>query len=193
MNYLAVINAKTGPCGVTMHYKDEDMKRERKDTKDIKYWLLTPPRNQALDLYSLIDSNLKQQLSGIDLIGKTHNGTITLENKIRYNNYKDMLIETYSKTKQLTPGWITYCKADYLVYVIKQRNKPIIGSIIKMPILKKWWSEQNPNEYELKIASNKKYDTSNRVVPYHKIPLNAYVYSDFLEFHNHFSISNFMK
>ena len=163
-----------------IHDKKDDMERERKDISKAKKWLLTYPRYELLQLYELLDSTLEQQLNGIDLIGETLKGTISLEVKTRYKNYRDLLIETYSKQQLKSPGWIEYSKADYLVYVIDLLNKPMKGSILKMPELQAWWKTQKPGDYPLRPSPNQEYITENRAMKYTKIPRDIYIYSDFI-------------
>lgn len=170
-----------GLCGVTklIHNKEKDMIREQEDTEKVMIWLLTPPRNNLLGIYKLRRTEKENQRKGIDLIGTGFFKDITIENKTRYNDYGDLLIEIKSKKESNTWGWIEYCESDYLAYIIFEENK-IQGSILRMPLLKIWWSSQDHEQYETYESKNIGYTTVNKAVPYRSIPKEIYVYSDYI-------------
>jgi len=155
------------------------MEEETGNTEPVMVWLLSPPRNNLLKIYKLRRANYEEQIRGIDLIGTGFFNEVSIENKIRKQDYGDLLIEIKSKKEQDTWGWIEYSVADYLIYVTKTVDT-IKGSIFKMGELQKWWKTQNDEDYETKEALNLGYTTVNKVVPYKNIPKEIYIYSDYL-------------
>lgn len=165
-----------------VHNKEEDMNKERKSLDQLKLWLLSSPRKECLNnIYCLSEASYEQQITGIDLIGKTFNNEITIENKIRFQPfYQDLLIETQSKKERNTPGWIDYAKAEYLIYIFIIKDYPIKGHIINLSLLQEWWKTQNPENFQLKESPNQGYVTVNRVVPLKEIPRKIFLYSNIL-------------
>lgn len=124
----------------------------------------------------------EQKEFDIDLHALTLTGKeVTFEVKIRYKFYEDLLIETLSCIKEKTQGWIYKSAADYLAYVFVVPNKPIIGDVLNLPGLKKWWRKQGVYfGYPLKkgtthtINGTVLYQTQNRAVPLRHIPFNLF-------------------
>jgi hypothetical protein len=176
------------------HNKKDYMKKERDDTPLVINWLKTKAKRHLFNLNQIkVVTNRAYQLKGIDLIGYTDIGTIKLENKIRHVLYDDLLIETLSKEEQLTPGWIEYSKADFLVYVFKENGTIEQGHIFDLKKLQTWWKKQDKNEYEIKYAYNQGYRTKNRSVPLKDIPEEIIIYSDILILKNNFSLSHYLR
>lgn len=124
----------------------------------------------------------EQKEDDIDLHALTPTeNEVTFEVKIRYKKYEDLLIETLSCIEKKTSGWIYKSKADYLAYVFIVPNKPIIGDVIDLPGLNKWWYKQGVYVgYPLKEGTTKTdngavlYKTQNRAVPIRHIPFHLF-------------------
>ena len=195
MSFSVETKEKTGPCGEMIHHKAPDMEKEQRDTEYVIKWLLEKTKPYLFNLNRLKTTNKAYQLKGIDLIGYTDIGTIKIENKIRdhfYMKEMDILIETLSNEQRLTPGWIEYSVSDFLAYVYNL-NGSIVGHVLDLPKLKKWWKNENKEEYEIKYSPNEGYRTKNRAVPISKIPSEIWIYSDIISIENNFSLSHYLR
>lgn len=136
-------------------------------------------------------SDRQMQYAGIDKLILFSNGkTIRVEEKIRRNDYGDILIELIANNKFATyehkennyqfthlrgVGWgMKQYSSDLLFYFIESENKGFLFSWKKFQAIFKaflpYWYEFALNKefgFSLKTAKNKDYDSINLVVPKH--------------------------
>ena len=156
----------------------EALETEHQHMPSVETWL-----TKLFNLKKTWPATLKEQKEDdIDLhvLTPTEN-EVTFEVKIRYTYYEDLLIETLSCIEKKTQGWIYKSKADYLAYVFLLPNKPVIGDVIDLPKLNKWWCKQGVYVgYPPKKGTTKTnngavlYQTQNRAVPLRHIPFQLF-------------------
>lgn len=107
------------------------------------------------------------QRSGIDRTIVLNSGkAIYVDEKIRREDYGDILLEYISNDKYQTPGWV--CKplfCDYIAYAVLPIKKCYL---LPVPQLQKAWLENKQywmDTYKLIKAKNKNYNTLSVCVP----------------------------
>ncbi len=149
----------------TIHDYNQDIKKsERNAIPDSFYQSLfgagieirTIPRNHKLQTKGRIDKLIKLPCGKI----------ITIEEKVRFKQYPDLLIEEYSSEEKKTDGWINKpTLAEYLVYYFKNTGAALI---YKMPDLQNEWKERQDELKALgteRRAFNTNYTTLNWSIP----------------------------
>jgi len=152
----------------------EDLNNEREDTPAVIEWV-----SKILRLSNVHNvSERIQKERDIDFHGSTKKQTHTFENKIRYKEYDDVLIETISNMNKLSPGWIYASEADYLNYVFLDNGIVKKGYIFDLPKLQEWWNRYGKNvKYQIHYGKTSDlYKTQNVAVPEKHIPLSCVIY-----------------
>ena len=89
--------------------------------------------------YMDFETHKQEQLKGIDKRIILKNGAvITIDEKVRRIDYKDIFIELISNTKTGKWGWLYYTTSDYIMYYIEPTRK-----VYRIPfeLLKLAWIE----------------------------------------------------
>ena len=107
---------------------------------------------------------------------------ITVDEKVRRENYPDILIEHWSDDKKLIPGWghrDKHLTCDYIAYALipSQTCYLLPYQVLRRAIKlhgETWWEKSKRNEpgYRLVPAKNGTYQTLSYVVPT-EVLLNA--------------------
>lgn len=149
----------------------EPSKRELRlveDTLDRFYELFFPDSYvQRINGFTPLEGDL--QKAGIDVIVHCQNigQTFNLDEKIRWEDYGDILLEEYSKYDQRVPGWLEKNdRSDFIPYVIVPRGEVFM---LPYPILRAAYIKNKEtwlNEYGRRFAKNRGYRTSNIPVPW---------------------------
>lgn len=108
-------------------------------------------------------TGVELQTAGIDKILRFKRGSlrqsITIDEKIRYSFYNDILLEEYSNYERRTPGWLiknnTLC--DYISYIFKDQE---IVYLFEYKKLKESWDRNY--EYWLEKRGRKFGKTQDR-------------------------------
>lgn len=96
------------------------------------------------------------QYSGVDkIITQKDNYKIYIEEKVRFEDYGDILLEEYSNWEKKTPGWITDESkiTDFIAYIIIPTKKIWLINFRKLKIL---WDDKYPEwlkKYKRKVAT----------------------------------------
>ena len=116
------------------------------------------------------------QRGGIDRTILLEDGTvITVDEKVRREDYPDILIEHWSDDKKLIPGWghrDKHLTCDYIAYALIPRQTcyllpyQVLRRVIKLHG-ETWWEKSKREEsgYRLVPARNGTYRTLSYVVP----------------------------
>lgn len=124
--------------------------------------------------------------SGIDKLCLHNGSSLTVEVKIRRDEWTDILLETSSVEEDDRAGWLFTSLADYLLYGFKCSNriKYVLFELIK---LRSWWNQNKHRGWKLIHARNKGYTTISAVVPLKdlqsvvlKETVSQYMLSDFV-------------
>lgn len=122
----------------------------------------------GLEIESIETSPLYLQKHGIDKIIKLKDGTcFSVEEKIRENDYGDILLETWSVVEKGEKGWPYKILSDYLLYY-KSKNRKLY--LIQTTLLKIVWS-RNHKKWEKKypkkstFTKDRNYKTEFICVP----------------------------
>lgn len=153
----------------------KNYENERNATPYVIEWI-----QKTLNLPILMEVNdYAQKELDIDLYAPLEEGEfLTFENKIRFKEYNDVLIETVSNMNTLSEGWIYASKADYLVYVFYLNKIIKKGYIFNLPKLREWWEKTGRlTKYPIKYGKTSDlYKTQNVAVPERDIPLDCVIY-----------------
>jgi len=107
------------------------------------------------------------QRGGIDRsIILSNSKVITLDEKLRDDNFTDIALEYISATSSNSPGWV--CKSlacDYIAYAFKPTNKGYLLPVIQLQSAWELKGETWKVEYGVKAAKNKGYNTMFCPVP----------------------------
>ena len=151
-------------------------KRERRDIKLVEPWL-----ELVLSLKKMREATYHEQVTEhIDYVGITDSDAIIkIEVKIRYSDWGDLLLETYSNFEGGSLGCLFTSSADYLKYVILVKGDIVRKYILYLPELRRWWlTVGRISGYEIKDSKNFGYTTRSRAVPYSHFPLELFYYHD---------------
>jgi len=114
----------------------------------------------------------EMQKAGIDVIVQCPKigQSFYIDEKIREEEYNDILLEEYSKWEEKVPGWLEKNnKTDYIAYVILPSR---LIYMLPYPILRLAYlknKEKWIREYGRKFAPNTSYSTSNIPVPWEEL------------------------
>lgn len=110
----------------------------------------------------------EHQRAGIDRsITLANSKQILIDEKVRYKDYGDILLEYISVDRTNAPGWV--CKpirCDYIAYAILPRGKAYLLPVL--PLQRAWRAKGNLwlETYGTRPASNKGYKTLNCPIPF---------------------------
>ena len=88
-------------------------------------------------------------------------------------NGHDILVETISNDKKNKKGWGRYTEAPVVIYGVLAKSRKSFAEIYLIDQRKLYdflFSDDKYKEYEKKLATNKFYNTVNRVVPVSHFP-----------------------
>lgn len=111
--------------------------------------------------------NMDMQRKGVDrLILLSNNRTILIDEKVRFSDYNDILIEYISVDTNNTPGWIEkQMDIDYLAYAFINKKTCYM---IPFPALQRVWKYYKNiwiRKYQRIEAENKNYKTISVAIP----------------------------
>ena len=89
-----------------------------------------------------------------------------IEEKFRSLDYNDCLVELVQDTETNSPGWIDYCKADYILYGVGDKIY-----CIDLPQLKDFVAKHK-DKFNKKISKKGWGRTENLVIPWYIIKAN---------------------
>lgn len=111
----------------------------------------------------------EHQRAGIDRsVILSNSKQILIDEKIRYKDYGDILLEYVSVDKTGAPGWV--CKpqrADYIAYAIAPSGICYLLPVIQLQLAWQKKSSQWLSLYGTRKAQNNTYNTLNCPVPVH--------------------------
>lgn len=109
----------------------------------------------------------EHQRAGIDRsVILANSKQILVDEKIRYKDYGDILLEYVSVDRTNAPGWC--CKpqrADYIAYAVEPLGICYMLPVIQLQLAWQKHGEQWVSTYGTKKAPNKTYNTLNCPVP----------------------------
>lgn len=107
-------------------------------------------------------------------------GDVSVEFKYGNKTYDCLSLEVWHDTSTKFPGCISEAKADYIIFIKKERKNTNYCDILVMDykkLVKWWWEEKNWKNFNLKLNKptydpkrNKRWISSHCFVKYHKIP-----------------------
>ena len=114
------------------------------------------------------------QRGGIDRVITLASGkTITIDEKVRYKSYGDIILERWSSRERKTPGWAQKDLAcDYIAYAFVPDSRCYLLPFISLRAAwlehgREWiaWAKKKEGGYSIVLAQNDGYTTESIAVP----------------------------
>lgn len=125
------------------------------------------------DMVAMTDvrGKTRLQFAGVDRLITTSAGRVwRIDEKVRREDYGDILLEFISNHKTRSPGWVAKdLECDFIAYAIKPSR---CCFLLPVPPLQRAWQKHSSawlKEYGEKQAYNKGYTTLNCPVPFKEL------------------------
>lgn len=111
--------------------------------------------------------NMPMQRRGIDrIIILSNNRTIFIDEKIRFSNYSDILLEHISVDTNNKPGWIEKENdIDWLAYAFAKKQECFMFPYPALKRVWKYYKKRWIDKYPEIIAKNRDYNTISVAIP----------------------------
>ena len=127
-------------------------------------------------------ATLLQKRFDIDTIAQHPDGqnVIMIEEKFQRKSWGSLFLETKSCTNpgRESPGWMSYCEADLLVYIFVDREIELY--MYHFQELKDWFWRQEKNVTWITKRTNQSNHTEGKIVPLKSIPTDFLFYKGIL-------------
>lgn len=149
------------------HNFKEDLDESTLDTND-PLWIVVYKQKfgDNIKISKPVD-DIEFQKKGVDKVIKHGNDTFSvIDEKVRYHDYGDFLVEVTSCIHSNTPGWINKdLLTDYIAYHVKPSKKVIFVPFKPLQQMWKEYGDTFTSTYGTREARNPTYTTLNVPIP----------------------------